>query len=232
MRARRILIPAVLLGIVLCCLYCSKETGGEGTGDRAEAPPFPEPDSADVAALLAHVRSHFDDIHDVTMRYHHKDPEINGRVVFFMLWEGGILKDAEVVGNETGDAGLPDAIIENIREWKIEGLKGPAHITIPFNVQLVGRDDPDFPNTAILTGEVADADGNPLHGALILIRPEVAGRVYRTETNREGIFVTTLIPAGIWDLECSLPGYDTAARAGVDLAAGEHRRERFVLEKK
>jgi hypothetical protein len=56
--------------------------------------------------------------------------------------------------------------------------------------------------------------------------------VHRAETNREGIFVRTLIPPGTYDLECSLLGYRTASKARVDLSAGEHEREKFVLEKK
>jgi hypothetical protein len=166
------------------------------------------------------------------MRYHHKDHTINGRVVISMIWEGGALKSAEVVGNETGDDGLPEALIESIQGWKVEGLEGPAQVAVPFNVKLVGLDDPEFPNTGILTGEVTDAEGTPLPGALILIRPEVAGQVYRAETNREGVFVRTLIPPGVWDLECSLLGYGTAAKPGLEISAGDHKREKFVLKKK
>ena len=238
MRAKRILVPAVLLlGIMLCCLSCGKETkvdgtGADGAGGEAEAPAFPAPDSLEMEILFAYIQVHFDDIHDVTMRYHHKDHAINGRVVIEMTWEEGALKSAEVVGNETGDDGLPDAMIEKIRGWNIEGLDGPAQVAVPFNVQLVGLDDPEFPNTAILTGEVTDADGKPLKEAMILIRPEVAGQVYRAETNREGIFVRTLIPPGTWDVECSLSGYGTVTKPGVELSAGKHEREKFVLKKK
>jgi len=238
MRAKRILLPAVLLlGFMLCCLACGKETKvdgarSEGAGGEAEAPPIPAADSLELDILIAYIQGHFDDIHDVTMRYHHKDHTINGRVVIEMIWEGGALKSAEVVGNETGDEDLPGSMIEKMRGWNIEGLDGPAQVAVPFKVQLVGLDDPEFPNTAVLTGEVVDADGKPLREAMILIRPQVAGQVHRAETNREGIFVRTLIPPGTWDIECSLSGYGTATKPGVNLSAGDHEREKFVLEKK
>jgi hypothetical protein len=233
MRAKRILVPSVLLlGFMLCCLACGKDTGGDGAEAEAEAPASAAPDSQDLELLFAYIQGHFDDIHDVTMRYHHKDHTINGRVVIDMTWEGGALKSAEVVGNETGDEDLPGSMIEKMRGWNIEGLDGPAQVTVPFKVQLVGLDDPEFPNMAILTGEVVDADGKPLKEAMILIRPEVAGQVYRAETSREGIFVRTLIPPGTWDVECSLSGYGTVTKPGVKLSAGDHEREKFVLEKK
>lgn len=227
----------MLLGILLCCLSCGRETKvdgalSDGAGGEAEAPAIPAADSLEMDILIAYIQGHFDDIHDVTMRYHHKDHTINGRVVIEMTWEGGALEFAEVVANETGDEDLPGSMIEKIRGWNIEGLDGPVQVAVPFKVQLAGLDDPEFPNTALLTGEVVNADGRPLKEAMILIRPEVAGQVYRAETNREGIFVRTLIPPGTWNVECSLSGYGTVTKPGVKLSAGGHEREKFVLEKK
>ncbi len=229
---RAAVLTVVLLGAVACCLSCGGGSKGDGGGDEAEAPAYAPLDSLGQKVLFAYIREHFDDIHDVTMRYHHKDHNINGRVVIQMVWEGGVVKSAEAVANETGDDSLPASLIEKIRGWKIEELEGPSRVTLPFNVQLVGRDDPEFPNTGILTGEVTDAGGEPLPGALILIKPEVAGLVYRAETNREGIFVRTLIPSGTWDVECSLTGYGTETRTGLEISAGDHKRETFVLKRK
>ena len=225
-------LAVVMLLAVMLCLSCGGEKQPERAGtDSGEAAPA-QPDSASLEMLFAHIMGHFDDIHDVTMRYHHKDHNINGRVAIHTEWEGGVLAASEVVTNETGDDGLPESIIEKLRAWKIEGLEGPLQVTVPFNVQIVGLDDPEFPNTAILTGEVAGEDGTPLSEALILIKPEVAGHVFRTRTNREGIFVSTLIPPGTWDVECSLLGYGTEASTGLDLGAGDHERLEFVLKKK
>lgn len=231
-----VIVSVVMLSVALFGLSCGKEpedktTGGRddtGAGTEASAPL----DSLGQAVLLDYVRGHFDDIHDVTMRFHHKDHNINGRVAIEMIWEGGVVRSAEAVINETGDEDLPRALIEKIRGWKIEGLAGPSKVILPFNVQIVGLDDPEFPNTGILTGEVTDAEGRPLAGALIMIKPQVAGLVHRAETNREGIFVRTLIPPGVWDVDCSLAGYITASKVGIEISAGEHCREKFVLNRR
>jgi len=219
------------LAILLCCFSCGKEPGGQEAAEEADAPAFTAADSLYWDLLIAYLRDHFDDFHDVTMRYHHEDHTINGTVEIRMTWEDRVLKSAEVLTNGTGSDDLPRSLIEKMQKWEVKGLDGPAEITLPVKVKLVGLDDPDFPNTAIVTGEVRDTEGNPLHGAMILIKPEVAGQVYRAQTNREGIFVRTLVPPGTWDLECSLQNYETALKQGVSLVAGQHRRERVVLKK-
>ncbi|MGD9401226.1 MAG: carboxypeptidase-like regulatory domain-containing protein [bacterium] len=235
MRSKRVgIIFMILIGLALYGLSCGNEPGSDSGRSRAEA------ETGDVApldslgqkVLLDYVRGHFDDIHDVTMRYHHRDHTINGLVAIEMVWEGGTVRSAKVLTNETGDEDLPLAMIEKIQGWKVEGLDGPSKVVLPFNVRLVGMDDPEFLNTGIMTGEVMDADGNPLSGALIMIRPQVAGLVHRAETNREGIFVRTLIPPGVWDVECSLSGYGAASKVGLKIMGGEHCREKFVLNKK
>ena len=52
----------------------------------------------------------------------------------------------------------------------------------------------------------------------------------RIRANREGIYVRTLIPAGTWDLTCTVEGYRPANILGVKLEPGEHRIEHFTLE--
>jgi hypothetical protein len=222
----------ITLWIVICCLGCGEKTDDRQTGDTPGAPAFTAADTLNWNAFVAYLQDHFDDFHDVTMRYHHRDHTINGVVEIRMTWEDRVLKSADVLTNGTGSDDLPRSLIEKMQKWEIAGLDGPAEITLPVNVKIVGLDDPDFPNTAIVTGEVRDTEGNPLHGAMILIKPEVAGQVCRAETNSEGIFVRTLVPPGTWDLECSLQGYETALKQGVSLVAGQHMRDRVVLKKK
>jgi len=225
-------LGVLALAILICCLSCGKESGEqEAAEEEGGAPAYTAADTLYWDLLITYLQDHFDDFHDVTMRYHHQDHTINGVVEIRMTWEDRILKSAEVLTNRTGSDDLPESLIEKMRKWEVEGLNGPTEITLPVNVKLVGLDDPNFPNTAIVTGEVRDTAGNPLHGATILIKPEVAARVYRAETNREGIFVRTLVPPGTWDLECSHEGYETALKQGVSLVAGQHVRERVVLKK-
>jgi len=236
MKLKPILLLSLLaLAAAACWLSCGKEGGeqeaAEGA-DEAGAAGFTAADTLNWNLFVGYLRDHFDDFHDVTMRYHHQDHTVNGVVEIRMQWEDRVLKSADVVSNGTGNDDLPVSLIEKMEKWEIEGLDGPAEITLPVSVKLVGLDEPDFPNTAILTGEVKDAEGNPLHGAMVMVKPQVAGQVYRAETNREGIFVRTLIPPGTWDLECSLQGYETAYKEGVSLVAGQHMREHIILAKK
>jgi hypothetical protein len=142
------------LAVLLCCLSCGKESEDR---DEAEEAAYTRADTLNWNLFVGYLQEHFDDFHDVTMRYHHKDHTINGIVEIRMTWEGGLLKSAEVLSNQTGSDDLPESLIEKMRQWEITGLEGPAEITVPVNVKIVGLDDPEFPNTAILTGEVRDA---------------------------------------------------------------------------
>ena len=220
-----------MMWIVVLSLSCGEKTEDEKSQESSEQPTYTAADTLNWNRFVAYLQDHFDDFHDVTMRYHHQDHTINGVVELRMTWQNDSLVSAEVLSNETGSEDLPESLIEKMRKWRIEGLEGPAEITIPINVKLVGLDDPRFPETAILTGQVTDEEGEPLQGAMIVIKPEVAGQVYRAETNREGIFVRTLIPPGTWDLDCTLLGYKDVSKQGVVLSAGEHIRERFILKK-
>jgi hypothetical protein len=226
------LTGVIVLWVLITCLACGEKTGhGSGAGDEVRTQAYTAADTLNWNMFVAYLQDHFDDFHDVTMRYHHQNASINGIVTLRMIWENGRLASAEVVSNETGSDDLPASLIEKMRTWEIEGLTGPAEIVVPVNVKLVGSDDPDFPRTAILTGLVIDRRGNPLQGAVVMLKPEAGGAVLKAETNREGIFVRTLIPPGTWDLECSHPEHVTLLKKGIRLAAGVHTRERLALRK-
>jgi hypothetical protein len=222
----------LVVSIAVLSLSCGEKADDREAEEPGEGHAYTAADSLNWNVFIAYLQENFDDLHDVTMRYHHQDHTINGIVELRMTWEDGSLATADVISNETGSDDLPESLLEKMRKWEIEGLAGPAEITVPINVKLVGLDDPSFPNTAILTGEVKDSQGNPLHGAMVMLKPQVAGKVYRAETNREGIFVRTLIPPGTWNLECSLLGYETVSRDGITLSAGQHMRQGFALNKK
>jgi hypothetical protein len=216
------------MGAILCLLSCGDDTKDEDAIE-AGSPEYTAADTLHWNLLVAYLQEHFDDFHDVTMRYHHQDHTINGTIMIRMTWEDEVLKSAEVLSNETGSEELPLALIDKMTNWQIEGLDRRSVITLPVKVKLVGLDDPEFPNTAMLTGEVTDSDGNPLPGAIVSFMPRSGEQVLRTRTNREGIFVMTLIPPGVWDLECLLQGYGPATKEEITLSAGDHARERFTL---
>jgi hypothetical protein len=226
------LAALVIFGIMICCVSCRKDAGDREVADQDQVPAPVAEGTSYGDLLVSYLRAHFDDLHDVTMRFHDQDPALNGMIEIKEVWENRVLKEAEIVRNDTGSEDLGDALIEKMRSWDIDGLLGPFETVIPIQVKIVGLDDPEFPNTAILTGEVRDTEGAPLQGVMVVIKPAVAGMVYRAETNREGIFVRTLIPPGTWDIEYSLQGYVTVEVPGVRLSAGKHVRESVILQKK
>ena len=189
-------------------------------------------DSAYQAILIDYLRANFDDIHDVSMRFHHHDHTIGGLVVFSTVWENGMLDTISVAQNDTGNDDLPAALIEKFRTWRIEGLDGPFETNLPLNIRLVGSEHPAFPETAIVTGTVKDEFGQSVHGAVVEFVAASVGQptVPPARTNRDGVFVRTLIPVGEWKIICRHPDFGTALIEGVELEAGKHHRERIVLK--
>jgi len=217
----------VLLGVLglIPQLSCGprRDDGNELSGAAA--------DSVAGTLLTAYLRANFADLHDVSMRFHHMDHTIGGMIEFAMSWESGELTTVAVANNETDNADLAAALIEKFRTWRIEGLDGPFRINLPINIRLVGSDDPLFETRAILTGTVTDSGGQPLNGAEVRFIALRAGQepVPAARTNREGVFVRTLIPPGEWSLQCSHDGWTPVIVAGIALTAGQHHRERIVL---
>lgn len=182
--------------------------------------------------LMNYLRENFDDIHDVSMRFHHKDHNLNGLIDFSLTFERGKLVDSRVLANETGDPEFPEALLEKMESWEIEGLEGPFETRLPFRIQIVGSDDPSFHEKSIFTGKVADENGNPVWRAQIDFIPAEGGKdsIQPCRTNREGIFVRTLIPPGKWDVQCIRDGYETVLLKNLEFHGGEHLRKEFVLK--
>jgi hypothetical protein len=132
----------------------------------------PESDSQiALDKFIGHLRKNFDDVHDVSMRFHHQDPSLGGFLRFRMRWLHGRLEEAEVVENETGCVEEGVAFIEFFKQWEIPEIYGPVTFEAPLRIKLVGSDDPGFPVSAILTGEVRESRGNPVVGAKINLMP-------------------------------------------------------------
>lgn len=184
-----------------------------------------------VDLFVAHLRANFDDIHDVSMRHHLHDPSLGGTIALRLAWKDGALIRAVVVENETGSEAEAQDMIEAIRRWRIEGLDD-VEFSIPLKIKMVGSDDPEFHERAILTGTVRDEEGNPVQGAVVsLFRAGGEGNpVARATANREGVFIRSLIPPGTWFLRCERRGYLPRTIEEVTLETGEHRRIRLVLE--
>ncbi|MEJ2637353.1 MAG: carboxypeptidase-like regulatory domain-containing protein [Calditrichia bacterium] len=188
-------------------------------------------DSLCTALLINHLRANFDDIHDVSMRFHHMDHTLNGIIQIQMHWENGIMTAASVAANETGNSEFANALIENIKKWHIKELTGPFDIVLPLRIKIVGSDDSTFSQKGILTGKIFDSDNHPIHNARLTFRsPSNPNDTLRNcYSNREGIFVRTLIPTGSWDVECNATGFQKVILKDISFGKGEHLRQKVRM---
>lgn len=189
-------------------------------------------DSVYTQLLINHLRQNFDDIHDVSMRFHHKDHNLNGVIQISMLWENEKMQKGEVIWNETKDESFGKELVEKIKDWKITGLEGPFEIILPLRIRIVGLDDPTFSQKSIVTGIINDNNNKPLHRAKVIFISEQGDTTDFAHSSREGIFVRTLINPGKYRLEFSMEGYETKILPEVILGIGEHRRELVELKLK
>jgi len=224
MKLRLIMLFAAMLAISFSS--CSKSEDQESGKSECVA------DSVQTAALIGHLRANFDDIHDVSMRFHHLDHNLNGMIRLDMHWEDGRMTSSSVALNETGNDEFADALIENIEKWHIEELTGPFDFSLPLKITIVGSDDSTFFEKGILTGEVAGSNGTPIKDAQVLLRSSDDPGITLSPcySNREGIFVKTLIPVGDWDVECIVPGSEEVLVEHAGFKAGEHIRKKFTIE--
>jgi len=191
-------------------------------------------DSVYTSMLIKHLQKNFDDIHDVSMRFHHKDHTLNGMIVIKMNWKKGSLQSASVDSNETGDAEFGSELIKKMKMWKISGLDGPFETWLPLRIKIVGSDNPKFDERGIITGLVTGKNGSPLREAKVQFTPRQAGAasVRFALTNREGIFVRTLITPGTWDLRFSLDQYKSLFIKDIKLTRGSHHRAKAAMEER
>jgi hypothetical protein len=212
-----------ILAMALC--FCG--TAG-GQGSHAAAAPA---DSVHTAMLLSHLRGNFDDIHDVSMRFHHLDHRLNGMIRLHLCWVDGRLTSSEVVSNETGNRAFAEALTTALQAWHIPDLTGPFETDLPLRIRIVGRDDSTFAEKAILTGVVRDRSGTPIRNARIRFTSAgcATDSLRPCTSNREGVFVKTLIPPGSWKVECWAAGFAPARLGRIAFARGEHARRRITL---
>ena len=217
-----------LLVVLAFGLFCCGAARGQGP-PQASSPN----DSVCAAMLFAHLRSNFDDIHDVSMRFHHRDHRLNGMIVIDMQWADGRMTSARVVQNETRSHDLAEALVARLRTWYIEGLVGPFRTRLPLRIKIVCSDDSTFSRAGILTGVIRDPSGAPVRDATVSFHPAADARdTLRTcYSNREGVFVKTLIPAGTWNVECRGKGFEPVVLRNVRFRPGEHIRKAIALRR-
>jgi iron complex outermembrane recepter protein len=74
--------------------------------------------------------------------------------------------------------------------------------------------------TSTLAGTVLDPKGSVVPGAAVVTRNDATHTAHRTVTDGQGRFTFSALPAGSYTIEVSSAGFDSARRAGIQLAAG------------
>ncbi|MCK4754304.1 MAG: carboxypeptidase regulatory-like domain-containing protein [Calditrichia bacterium] len=191
-------------------------------------------DSIYTSRVISYLRKNFDDIHDVSMRFHHQDHTLNGLMVFEIKWKNGKMQSANILENETGNEEFAKDLIEKMQTWYIKGIEEHFEMNLPLRFRIVGSNDSTFSTKSILTGEVKDKKGDSVKDAKIdfIATSNIQDSIAACYTNREGIFVRTLIPSGLWDIRCSCEGYQDILIKNFNFVSGEHHRQTFLLIKK
>ena len=70
-----------------------------------------------------------------------------------------------------------------------------------------------------LAGNVLDQAGNSVPNAAVVVKNDAANVSKNTTTNADGHFEVTGLPAGVYTVEVSAPGFATSIRTGVQAAA-------------
>lgn len=217
--------PISALLLVVLAAFSGLQASAQTTEARQDDP--------NLGLFMAHLRGHWDDIHDVIMRFHNDDPGLKGLACITMNWRDGALAAASVDSNSTGNEGFGPALIAAMRGWQIRDLSADWSITVPFRTAIHGSSDPAFPERGIFTGKVTDDSGRPVDGARLVLMPgaQLDARPDTTYTNREGIFIRTLILPGIRRLECSRDGYSPTVIDGLTFEKGQHVKRAITLSK-
>jgi hypothetical protein len=223
------LFVIILISFIIGLLSCQKKANNEK--------PYMEyynsaNDSMYTEMLMDYLRNHFDDIHDISMGFHHLDHTLNGIIEINMTWLEGRMIEWTIDKNETGSQEFANTLAQKIQTWYIPDLKGPFKMTLPLRIKIIGSDDPSFSQKGILTGEITDKNGMPVKYAKIHFESatNAADTLRNCYSNRDGIFVRTLIPVGGWNIECSAPGFKPVLLKNLKFNAGQHVRQKISLE--
>ena len=182
--------------------------------------------------FMDYFKNNWDDIHDVIMRYHYENPWLQGRALINMTWTQGRLENAEVLENTTGNPGFGNDLVAALKSWEIKKISGPWSSALPIKTSIKGSEDPEFAEYGILTGKILDKDGKPLPGAgLVLVSTDNTSRKSRAlHTNREGIFIETLLLPGSYQLSCSVKGYEPVTIEDIVIEKGNHCKQDISIK--
>ena len=174
--------------------------------------------------FMDHLRKNWDDIHDVIMRYHYEDPWLKGKVVINMTWTQGRLTAGDIMENTTANESYAKDLVIVMESWMIDELPGEWSSALPIKTSIKGSEDPDFAEYGILTGKLTDMDGTPIpeSGLVLTASNRTSLKSIALHTNREGIFIETLIPPGTYSLSCNVKGYKPLTIEQIVIEKGMH----------
>jgi hypothetical protein len=95
---------------------------------------------------------------------------------------------------------------------------------------LVSRIAQGAPAPSSLSGQVADASGQPLASANIIVQSEGSGARWRIRTDEKGHYGVAGLASGLYKVTVRLPGFRTVSRVGERLESGQAARVDFVME--
>src|SRR5271154_2884493 len=82
-----------------------------------------------------------------------------------------------------------------------------------------------IPQTVITTGtirgKVSDQSGAVLPNATILLRDPATGKSYGRQTSREGVFVFSALPVGVYRIRVTAPAFKTTEIQGLVVQLGQ-----------
>ncbi len=84
--------------------------------------------------------------------------------------------------------------------------------------------------TGSVTGTVVDNAGEPLVGAVVIVRNTETGDTRQVETNQNGRFTVGLLRPGPYTVEANFPPLDSQTRGPVRVTVGEARSVSFALQ--
>jgi len=132
----------------------------------------------------------------------------------------GVTAGARELGMARARVAVQDNEVSNV-ELQLRGRRGGR-----------GGDDEERPDPGTVVGQVTNADGEPVAGAMVALRSvdrRHRGRGFRTRTNEQGMFSFEAVPSGNYRIMAGSRGVGRA-RGEVEVIAGEESEINLVLQ--
>lgn len=222
----------LIFSVLISLIQILAAAGQTNQNDLSSQTTVGQQEDPNASVFMNYFKQNWDDIHDVIMRFHDNNPGLKGVVLINMNWQNGRLASASVESDDTGDPAFGHALIEAMKKWQISGLADGWATTLPIRTAIYGSNDPEFNECGIFTGNVSDSKGNPVKNARIIIIPADVINIKpdTVYSNREGVFICTLIKPGGYQVECSKKGYLPAKIEKLNIEKEKHIKRLITME--